>query len=72
MSPARSSIRLNGEQRVLDCAVVAELLRGLGHAGQAPGIAVAVNGEVVPRAEWASHTLRPGDVVDVVGAAQGG
>lgn len=36
------------------------------------GIAVAVNGEVVRRADWASHRLVDGDVVDVVTAAQGG
>lgn len=38
----------------------------------AKGIAVAVNGEVVRRADWASHRLADGDVVDVVTAAQGG
>lgn len=36
------------------------------------GIAVAVNGEVVRRAEWASHELAEGDRVDVLTAAQGG
>ena len=38
----------------------------------AKGIAVAVNGEVVRRVDWASHRLADGDVVDVVTAAQGG
>ncbi|MBM7507352.1 sulfur carrier protein ThiS [Nocardioides salarius] len=36
------------------------------------GRAVAVNGDVVPRAEHASRRLRAGDVVDVVTAVQGG
>ncbi|MFD0823137.1 sulfur carrier protein ThiS [Micromonospora zhanjiangensis] len=36
------------------------------------GIAVAVNGAVVPRAEWPGSTLRDGDRVEVLTAAQGG
>jgi sulfur carrier protein len=36
------------------------------------GVAVAVNGEVVPRAGWAAATLRDGDRVEVLTAAQGG
>lgn len=36
------------------------------------GIAVAVNGEVVRRSEWAGHQLFEGDRIDVLTAAQGG
>jgi len=36
------------------------------------GIAVAVNGEVVRRVDWARFRLAEGDVVDVLTAAQGG
>lgn len=36
------------------------------------GIAVAVNGEVVRRAQWPTHGLREGDRIDVLTAAQGG
>jgi sulfur carrier protein len=36
------------------------------------GIAVAVNGEVVPRSAWAGHALRDGDQVEILTAAQGG
>jgi sulfur carrier protein len=36
------------------------------------GIAVAVNGEVVPRSMWAEAGLRDGDRVEVLSAAQGG
>jgi sulfur carrier protein len=36
------------------------------------GIAVARNGEVVPRSEWARTPLGEGDRVDVVTAVQGG
>jgi sulfur carrier protein len=39
---------------------------------QARGVAVAVNGEVVPRAHWWRTPLRPGDRVEVLTATQGG
>jgi sulfur carrier protein len=36
------------------------------------GVAVAVNGTVVPRSIWAEVTLADGDTVEVLTAAQGG
>ncbi|MET0419669.1 MAG: sulfur carrier protein ThiS [Actinoplanes sp.] len=36
------------------------------------GVAVAVNGAVVPRSTWADALLVEGDVVEVLTAAQGG
>ena len=36
------------------------------------GIAVAINGAVVPRAAWPTTRLRPGDAVEIVRARQGG
>jgi sulfur carrier protein len=36
------------------------------------GVAVAVSGEVVPRASWPSTPLREGAVVEVLTAVQGG
>jgi sulfur carrier protein len=36
------------------------------------GIAVAVNGEVVPRGSWPDTRLTDGDRVEVVTAMQGG
>lgn len=36
------------------------------------GIAVARNGEVVPRSSWAATVLDEGDLVEVLTAAQGG
>lgn len=44
-----------------------------GAAGAAAkGIAVALNGEVVPRSAWDATDLRPGDRIEVLTAAQGG
>jgi sulfur carrier protein len=36
------------------------------------GAAVAVNGEIVRRAEWTDTSLVDGDVVEIVSAAAGG
>lgn len=36
------------------------------------GVAVAVNGTVVPRSTWAAVALAEGDAVEVLTAAQGG
>ena len=51
---------------------VAGLLAGLGHPPEGPGIAVARNGEVVPRSAWATTALDDDDRVEVLGASQGG
>jgi sulfur carrier protein len=63
-------VTVNGEPRELPAGTtVAGLVASLG--GQAGGVAVAVNGEVVPRGGWAA-ALRDGDRVEVVTAVQGG
>ncbi|HEV3282259.1 MAG TPA: sulfur carrier protein ThiS [Acidimicrobiales bacterium] len=36
------------------------------------GVAVALNGEVVPRSRWELTRLSPGDRVEIVTAAAGG
>lgn len=66
-----STIQVNGESVPLRASSVAGLLTELGCAGSG-GVAVAVNGEVVPRSDWSERALRPGDRIEVVGAVQGG
>jgi sulfur carrier protein len=77
-------LTVNGEHRVLPGpASVAELIDGLagdglaglagdGLAGRHRGVAVAVNGEVVPRSAWRQRSLTDGDAVEVLTAVQGG
>ena len=65
------SLTVNGSLTPLPSpATVAGLVGGM--AGPARGIAVAVNGEVVPRSAWDATDLHPGDRVEVLTAAQGG
>lgn len=40
--------------------------------GQQAGIAVAVNGEVVPRRAWQATSLADDDAIEIVTAVQGG
>jgi sulfur carrier protein len=36
------------------------------------GLAIAVNGEVVPRSTWPDHHLSEGDQIEILTVAQGG
>lgn len=63
-------IVLNGVPSEVPTGSLLELLEQ--HGLEAQGVAVAVNGEVVPRSDHGEVTLRTGDVVDVVSAVPGG
>ena len=65
-------ITVNGEARDRDGATIVELLSDLGVEDRARGVAVAVNGEIVPRAQWADHRVDTGDRVEALSAMQGG
>jgi len=66
------TIRINGETEPLNAATLAALLAAKEIDGAQRGIAVALNGAVVPRAAWPDTALRPGDSVEIVRARQGG
>lgn len=64
---------VNGSPSDLDeGAVVTDAVVSAGHHGGAFGVAVALNGEVVPKGEWSTTQLRDGDRIEVLVAAQGG
>ncbi|HEX8861449.1 MAG TPA: sulfur carrier protein ThiS [Actinomycetes bacterium] len=67
------TVLVNGQAREVGAGVtVGGLLTALGHDPSGAGIAVAVNGEVVPRGAWPTTALGERDQVEVLGAAQGG
>ena len=67
------NVLLNGEPRDLPAqATVAEAVERSGAPPTQRGVAVAVDGEVVPRGEWATLALREGQRVEIVQAVQGG
>jgi sulfur carrier protein len=64
---------VNGDPTELaDGATVAALLEELDVGGAPRGVAVAVEAEVVPRAEWERRPLAEGERVEVLRAIQGG
>ena len=65
-------IELNGEPvELAEGASVAAAVDSLS-AERTRGVAVAVDGEVVPRSEWDGTALRDGQRVEVLHAVQGG
>ena len=66
-------ILLNGEQSELASGeTLAAALERLGVTTEQRGVAVAVDGEVVPRAQWRSLVLSEHARVEVLAAMQGG
>ncbi len=66
-------VTINGEERVLPAgATVASVIASLHNAPEGRGVAVAVQGEVVPRAQWPDTELPDGATIEVVVAVQGG
>lgn len=64
-------ITVNGESRQVDPPLrLGELVDG--QVADRRGVAVAVDGDVVPRAEWDAHELADRAAVEIVGAVQGG
>ena len=66
-------IDLNGAPiEVRDDATVRDAVDRAGVEDDASGVAVALDGEVVPRGAWSGTELREGQAVEVVAAIQGG
>jgi sulfur carrier protein len=66
-------IYLNGNPHDDGAArTVTDVLRALDLAPDARGVAVAIDGEVVPRAGWETFAIPEGAHVEVLTAMQGG
>jgi sulfur carrier protein len=66
-------ITVNGQPRDVPAGTpVADVVSELVGSPDARGVAVAVNGEVVPRTAWATTSVAAGDRVEVLTATQGG
>ncbi|MFY9894837.1 MAG: sulfur carrier protein ThiS [Xanthobacteraceae bacterium] len=69
---ADALIQVNGTSEPLAAATLEALLAEKAIDTAQRGIAVALNGAVVPRAAWPATPLRSGDSVEIVRARQGG
>jgi sulfur carrier protein len=66
-------VTVNGEPRELPTGTtVAIVVASLPGAPEGRGVAVALDGEVVPRGLWGGTELADGARVEVVAAVQGG
>lgn len=67
------NVILNGDPAALaDQATVLDALEKVGRKDTAFGVAVARNGEVVPKTRWADTALSEGDRIEILAAVQGG
>ncbi len=66
-------IRVNGEPSTVAAGdPLIAVLAALGVEPDTRGIAVAVDGEIVPRAQWGEFAVADGARVEVLTAMQGG
>lgn len=66
-------ITLNGsETAVPEGATLAEVVASLGHDPERPGVAAAVDGQVIRRLDWPDTVINAEQHVEVLTAVQGG
>lgn len=65
-------LTVNGAAEALPAATIADLIGAKGLDPAQKGIAVALNGAVVPRRAWSDTRLSTGDTVEIITAKQGG
>lgn len=66
------TISVNGKDKSTTIKTIAGLLAAEGVDPAAQFLAVAINGDVVPRSEWGAVKICPGDVIEIVTPAPGG
>jgi sulfur carrier protein len=71
-APTAVELWVNGERRQVAASTVRDLVVALGLDPAGRGLAVARNGEVVPRGGWETTRLTTDDRIEIVGAVQGG
>jgi sulfur carrier protein len=67
------NVTINGKpERVGEITTIADLVAGMGKDPAGKGLAVALNGEVVPRRTWAQRAIADDDRIELLEAVQGG
>jgi sulfur carrier protein len=72
MKMSDQTITVNGEDVPMTSRDIGGLLAEQGIDSARGGVAVAVNGEVVPRAEWGQTPLKANDRIEIVHIVRGG
>ncbi len=63
-------VKINGEMVQADGKSVAEMLADMGYSEKR--VAVEINGQIVPKADYSGTFLKDGDIVEVVRFVGGG
>lgn len=75
-SPAKEqamhTVRVNGDSHLLAAGTHVDAIVARFAGAQGDGVAVAVNGDIVPRREWSEREVCNGDDIEIVRAVQGG
>ena len=67
------NIKVNGETKEISPGLTLhQLLLDLEIDPARPGIAAAINQEVIPRTQWEETEIQPESEVEIIRAAQGG
>ncbi len=67
------NIKVNGETKEVSPGLTLhQLLLDLEIDPSRPGIAVAIDQEVIPRTQWEEIEIRPDSEIEIIRAAQGG
>ena len=66
------TISVNGVLKPLHYLKLFDLLEENGVDAQKGGVAVALNGKVIPRADWSQTSLKSTDKVEIVQIVRGG
>ena len=67
------NIKVNGETKEVSPGLTLhQLLLDLEIAPSRPGIAVAIDQEVIPRTQWEEVEIQPDSEIEIIRAAQGG
>lgn len=66
------SVTVNGRAVQLDSSALVALLKDFSVDADSTGVAVAVDGTVVPKSQWQNTVLLNDQRIEVLGAMQGG
>lgn len=67
------ALTINGVKRhIVAMESVTMLLVELGLGAEPTGVAVAVNGVVIPRGQWSAYAIPASATIEIVTATQGG
>ena len=72
MNMSDQMITVNGEKLPMTSPDIGSLLAEKNIDSDRGGVAVAVNGEVVPRAKWDQTPVKPNDQIEIVHIVRGG